>query len=167
MTADAVVRRAEIGDVAAIRAVARAAWHAAYDDLLGADVVDDVLSEWYEDDAIEAGVTHEAQDFFVATRDREVVGYAHAGPHPPRRAHQLYRLYVHPDEWRQGIGRQLLADVEQALYDRDVHAYEAEILAGNDVAAAFYEAVGFEAVDESQREMGGETVDEVVYQKRL
>lgn len=167
MTPDVEVRRAESGDVADVRRIARAAWHATYDDILGEDVVDDVLEEWYAVDAIEAGVEHDAQDFFVAVGDADVVGYAHVGPHPPRRTHQLYRLYVHPDDWRNGIGRQLLASVEQALYDRDVDGYEAEVLADNHVATSFYEKADFERVERTRDELQGVPVDEYVYRKRL
>jgi ribosomal protein S18 acetylase RimI-like enzyme len=167
MADDVTVRVSHPGDVGAIQRVARAAWHAAYDDILGEDLVDTVLEEWYADEAIEGGITHDAQDFFVAVRDEEVLGYAHVGPHPPRRIHQVYRLYVHPDEWRQGIGRQLLAEVEQALYDRDVQRYEAQVLADNEIGIAFYEANGFERVERSEREMAGETVTEYVFGKRI
>ena len=167
MADDVTVRVSHPGDVGAIQRVARAAWHAAYDDLLGAEFVDQVLEEWYEDDAIEAGITHDAQDFFVAVDDDEIVGYAHVGPHPPRRVHQLYRLYVHPDEWRRGIGRQLLAEVEQALFERDVQRYEVQVLADNEIGIAFYESTGFERVDRSEREMAGETVTEYVFGKRI
>lgn len=167
MADDVTVRVSHPGDVDAIQRVARTTWHAAYDDLLGEALVDQVLEEWYEDDAIEAGITHDAQDFFVAVRDDEVVGYAHVGPHPPRRVHQLYRLYVHPDEWRRGIGRQLLAEVEQALFERDVQRYEAQVLADNEIGIAFYESTGFERVDRSEREMAGESVTEYVFGKRI
>jgi len=164
---EVTVRVAHPGDVESVQRVAKAAWHAAYGEVLGADVVDQVLAEWYDDGAIEAGITHDAQDFFVAERGDEVVGYAHVGPHPPRRIHQLYRLYVHPDEWRNGIGRQLLAEVEQALYDRDVTLYEAEVLADNTIGVAFYESTGFERADTSERDLAGETVREYVFRKRL
>jgi ribosomal protein S18 acetylase RimI-like enzyme len=167
MTEDVRYRPANVGDVDGIQRVAHEAWHAAYDDIIGEDAVESTLDEWYEDDAIEAGVDHEAQDFFVATVDGEVVGYAHVGPHPPRRVHQVYRLYVDPDHWHEGIGRNLVAEVEQALYDRDVTAYEAEVLAGNDRAVAFYEAVGFERVDEQESEFEDTTATEYIFQKRL
>jgi ribosomal protein S18 acetylase RimI-like enzyme len=167
MASDVTVRVSHPGDVEAVQNVANASWHAAYDDVLGPDVVDSVLDEWYTDDAIESGIKHDAQDFFVAVDDDEVIGYAHVGPHPPRRVHQIYRLYVHPDRWREGIGRQLLAEVEQALYDRDVTRYEAQVLADNVVGVAFYESTGFERVDDAQREMAGETVQEYVFAKQL
>lgn len=167
MGTDVLLRPAHPADVEGIQRVADAAWHAVYDDILGPDVVDQMLEEWYEDDAIESGVDHDAQDFFVAVRDETVIGYAHVGPHPPRRVHQLYRLYVHPDEWRSGIGRQLLAEVEQALYDRDVNFYEAEVLADNDVAVSFYESTGFERVETDETELGGVTASEYIYRKRV
>jgi len=167
MTADARYRPATVADVPGVQRIAREAWHAAYDDILGEETVDAMVDEWYEDDAIEAGVEHEAQDFFVAVVDEEVVGYTHVGPHPPRRVHQIYRLYVDPDHWREGIGRNLLAEAEQALYDRDVTAYEAEVLAGNDRGIAFYEAVGFERVDEQETEFKDTTATEYVFRKRL
>jgi len=109
---------------------------------------DEMLDEWYGDDAVEAGV-----------RPRR--------PPSPRHVRRLYRLYVHPDDWRSGIGRQSLAEVEQALYERDVSAYEVEVLADNDVATAFYESTGFERVDEGETELAGVSVSEYRYRKRL
>jgi N-acetylglutamate synthase-like GNAT family acetyltransferase len=162
-----LVRPAHPTDVDGIQRVADAAWHAAYDDILGSTAVDEMLEEWYGDDAVEAGIDHEAQDFFVAVRGGTVVGYAHVGPHPPRHVHRLYRLYVHPDNWRSGIGRQLLAEVEQALYDRDVRVYEAAVLADNDLATAFYEASGFERVDEGETNLAGVSASEYRYRKQI
>lgn len=167
MTADPLYRPAHMADVAGIQRVAEESWHAAYDDILGADVVDDVLGEWYVDDAIESGIDHDAQDFFVGVIDDSVVGYAHVGPHPPRRVHQLYRLYVDPDHWRAGIARNLLAEIEQSLYDRDVGVYEAEVLTENDRGVAFYESTGFERVEEGESELMGVTVTEYIFRKRL
>ncbi|WP_459193897.1 GNAT family N-acetyltransferase [Halosimplex sp. J119] len=167
MTADPLYRPAHMADVAGIQRVARESWHAAYDDILGEDAVDDVLDEWYVDDAIESGIDHDAQDFFVAVIDDRIVGYIHVGPHPPRRVHQVYRLYVDPDHWRQGIARNLLTEAEQALYDRDVGVYEAEVLAENERGLAFYEAVGFERVDEREADLLGTTAPEYIVRKRL
>ncbi|MFB6152461.1 MAG: N-acetyltransferase family protein [Haloarculaceae archaeon] len=167
MTSDVIVRPAHQADVSDIQHVASEAWHAAYDGILGPDVVEEFLDEWYEDDAVEAGVEHEAQDFVVAVRDDQVIGYAHVGPHPPKRTYRLYRIYVHPDDWGEGIGRQLLAEIEQELYDRDVTVYEAEVLADNEVGVSFYESTGFERVDERETEMKGVSADEYLYRKRL
>ena len=167
MTAEPLYRPAHVADVAGIQRVARESWHAVYDDILGPDVVDEIVDEWYEDDAIKSGIDHDAQDFSVAVVDDGVVGYAHAGPHPPRRVHQLYRLYVDPEHWRQGIARNLLAEIEQSLYDRDAGVYEAEVLAENDRAVAFYESTGFEQVEERETDHKGVTATEYIFRKRL
>ena len=160
MASDVMVRPAHQADVSGIQDVADRTWHETYDDILGSEVVDEVIDEWYVDEAIEEGVSHEAQDFVVAVDDDTVVGYAHAGPHPPRRVHQLYRIYVHPDYWGQGIGKALLADIEQALYDR-------EVFASNERAVGFYEATGFEQVESDETEFKGVGVTELIFRKRL
>jgi ribosomal protein S18 acetylase RimI-like enzyme len=167
MASDVMVRPAHQADVSGIQDVADRTWHETYDDILGSEVVDEVIDEWYVDEAIEEGVSHEAQDFVVAVDDDTVVGYAHAGPHPPRRVHQLYRIYVHPDYWGQGIGKALLADIEQALYDRDVSSYEVEVFASNERAVGFYEATGFEQVESDETEFKGVGVTELIFRKRL
>ena len=167
MTSDVLIREAATADVAGIQAVAEETWHETYDDILGADVVETVIDEWYVDEAIEDGIGHEAQDFVVAVRDEEVVGYAHVGPHPPRRVYQLYRIYVRPDAQGEGVGKALLAEVEQALYDRDAGGYEVEVFEENEAAIDFYEATGFERVEAEETEFRGVTVTECIYRKKL
>lgn len=167
MASDVTVREARPEDVDAIRRVAEETWHETYDDILGADTVADLLEEWYAEEAIADGIGHEEQHFYVAVGDGEAIGYAHAGPHPPRHVFYLYRLYVHPDEWRAGSGKQLLAAIEQDLFDRDADAYEAEVIAENDVAVSFFESAGFERTEESERTLAGVTVDEYQYRKPL
>lgn len=167
MGSNVLVRSARQADLAGVQRVADAAWHAAYDDILGPAVVDEVLEDWYADDAVADGIETDRQDFLVAARGDDVVGYAHVGPHHARAVHQLYRLYVHPELWRSGIGRRLLATVEQRLYDRGVTRYEAEVLADNDVGVSFYESSGFERVDEGETALAGVTVSEYVYAKQI
>jgi len=164
---DVLIRPAHAADLDEIQSVAEAAWHETYDDLVGTETVERVLGKWYEDAAIEAGINHEQQDFFVAVDDETVIGYAHVGPHPPQRTYQLYRIYVHPDYWRRGVGKDLLANVEQELFERDAADYEAEVLRDNDAGVAFLEATGFERVQKREGDMVGTAVPEYRYRKPL
>lgn len=45
---EARIEPAREADAEAVHQVARESWHAAYDDILGADTVDAVVAEWYE-----------------------------------------------------------------------------------------------------------------------
>lgn len=167
MGSEVFVRRARRGDVADIQRVARAAWHAAYDSILGGGVVEEILEEWYSREGITAGVERDAGVFLVATGDDGVVGYAHAGPEGERNRYRLYRLYVHPDEWRSGVGTRLLDAVETALSAEGVREYALEVLAANDVGVSFYEARGFERVTETETELAGVTAPAYVYHKEV
>lgn len=167
MGPDVDVRPATPGDVDDIQRVAELAWHAVYDDILGPETVDEVLGEWYDGDGVESGIADEEHGFFVAVREESVLGFADVGPHPPRDVYRLYRLYVYPDEWRSGIGRQLLAGVERVVSEQDVHRYEAVALADNDVATSFYESTGFEQVVERTTELDGVSAAEYIYRKQI
>lgn len=167
MTSDVLVRKADPDDITGVQQVARKAWHESYDDIFEANIVDSIVDDRYEEEVINLGVENESQDFFVAERDEQLVGYAHVGPHPPRRVHQLYRLYIDPDEGQDGTRRQLLAEIEQALYDRDIDWYETEVLAENETAVLFYESVGFKRVDEIEREFGDGLFLQYIFRKPL
>lgn len=160
------VRSARAGDAPAIRRVARAAWHAAYDDVLGERAVEQQISEWYDEDAIRKGVTDDAQVFVVAA-DAGLVGFATAARGSESEAWQLGALYVHPDRWREGIGTALLERVEVCLRDRGVTSYVLAVLASNTSGVAFYESRGFVRYEIEIGELAGVEVTECWYRKRL
>ena len=70
---------------------------------------------------------------WVAIRDRRRVGFM------AMNGSFVDQLYIHPDHWRQGIGRRLL-DLAKQLSPEHVWLYTLQINAG---ARAFYERHGF------------------------
>jgi ribosomal protein S18 acetylase RimI-like enzyme len=65
---------------------------------------------------------------------------------PDRVAH-LHDVAVLPDDRGGGVGRALMERFEQELRARGVVSYGLDVMAGNDSARAFYEALGFELAD--------------------
>ncbi|MDQ2050700.1 GNAT family N-acetyltransferase [Natronolimnohabitans sp. A-GB9] len=166
------VRRATPDVAPAVRDVARESWHAAYDDVLGRRTVAATIERWYDvtklrDSIVEARNRNDAVFLVAADEDDgEIVGFAQAGPH---REHStvasLYRLYVHPDRWGEGIGTALLERLEDDLsteYDRLWLA----VLADNDVGVSFYESTGFERVGTQESDLKA-GLEEYVYEKQL
>lgn len=149
----AAVRDARREDATAVRRVAQASWHAAYDDLLGPATVDERVDAWYAPDAVADDVDRGERPFLVAD-DGGVVGFAVAVPGDEPAGWQLYRLYVHPDEWGRGIGTRLLAALEARLRDRGGERLELTTLADNEVAVRFYERRGFDRVGSFEDEAG-------------
>lgn len=163
---DAVsVRPARPEDVEAVRRVARRAWYAAHEPIVGEAAVEAFLDEHYDAASVEGRIEREAGFLLVAT-DPAVVGFAAAGPDDevPGRYH-LTQCYVDPDRWGEGIGGRLLERVEAAVRERGGDRLRLGVMAENDRARGFYEAAGYRPVDEFYDDRLD--VDGVTYEKAL
>lgn len=168
MPQNLTVREASADDVAAIQHVARATWHATYDDVLGPSAVDEQVDEWYRDDVVTEAIESDEVVYLVAG-DEDVVGYTSAGPseqvddEQEENVAQLYTIYVGPSYWGDGIGSRLLDGVIGRLRERDYDALRMSVLEANDLGRSFYESYGFPMTDEGTTTIAGEEVGEVVY----
>ena len=143
-------------DAEAVAALARASWHAAYDDLLGPETVEATVDEWYDTESLRAGIGEtaaaEAACFLVAEDDGELVGYANAGPardwesDPDEPDAFFSRLYVAPEHWGEGVGTELTAAVARRLRDAGHERVWLEVFDANERGRGFYESVGFERI---------------------
>lgn len=162
------VREATIEDVSAIQEVARETWHAAYDDILGPDAVDEQVDEWYTRDSVESGVTLEAWPYLVAERDGEVVGYASGGPTEDGPADGVVgSIYVRPSRWGEGSGSALLDALHDRLRDIGCESVWLPVLADNDVGRSFYADHGYGVHEERETEVGGVKAPELVLRRNL
>lgn len=139
---DHSVRAATPADVDAIQTIAEASWHAAHDDIIGAEAVDEFLAEHYDRETIAAEIDADASAYRVAEVAGEVVGFAVAVPHDGDHW-RLAAIYVHPDQWGDGVGTALLNAVEDAACAADAEALELVVMADNHRARRFYEARGY------------------------
>lgn len=70
---------------------------------------------------------------FAASRDTEA---------PPRTG-EIFALYVHPQTWSRGLGRELMTAALTALEQAGFTSVTLWVLAGNERAIRFYEFAGF------------------------
>lgn len=161
---DRSVRPAEPADVEAIQSIARQSWHAAYDDILGTEAVDDVVDEWYKRSKLETAIRDEA--VFVA-ESSSIDGFAHVGPGDGSDTMELRRIYVHPERWGEGFGSQLLERVEKWCLSADRTRLRLAVLADNEVGIEFYERNGFTAQEHWEGEIANVPVEDIVYEKEL
>lgn len=157
-------RPATSTDVATIRRIARRSWHAAHDDIVGADAVDAFLSAHYDRETVEASVRDADSVYRVVEADDEVVGFAVASP-TERATWMLGAIYVHPDRWGEGAGTTLLDSVERAVRTAGGERLRLVVMADNGRARSFYESRGYEHVGENyDRSLG---VEGAVYVRTL
>lgn len=100
--------------------------------------------------------------------DGQVAGFCTVGPSADPGWGEVYSLYLAPEHWGIGLGRDLLAAGEQALSeDGDARAM-LWVLDSNERARSFYERQGWEPAKPFRIEnIGGNDVTEVRYEKLL
>lgn len=167
MAASWTIRPARTEDAAGIARVARRTWHAAYDAILGPATVEQAVARYYRPASLEVEID-DAAHFLVAEADDAVVGYAHAGPRDgtPGVA-ELYRLYVRPERWDDGIGSALLERVVDEVRTDGLERVRLDVLAANDRAIGFYRDRGFEPAGRTAGTFGDDEYDELVLARRV
>lgn len=159
------IRPARPGDAPAVARVARAAWHAAYDDIIGPAAVDSQVEEWYAEADLRRSISGDGP-FYVAVENDAVVGFAQGVVTDEGEA-WLPRIYVAPEHWGSGHGSALLERVAGDLADRDPERLQLVVLADNDVGRFFYEGHGFSVEERRTGEIGGVECEELVFSAPL
>ena len=90
---------------------------------------------------IERKLTVQPELFVVGERQGQIVATAMAGFDGHRG--WINYLAVSPEVQKQGLGRQLMAHVEQALTAMGCTKLNLQVRAGNAQARAFYQAIGY------------------------
>ena len=176
-------RPATADDREAIREVARAAWHDAYDDL-DAATIDETVDDWYDDEAFEDALEKPGTAVIVAevggpaeddgdadgdgddaTDEPSLVGFVHGVVSEDEG--NVLRIYVHPDHQGHGIGTGLHERLREDLEDFNMARMRAIDLASNDASRQFYEELGYDRREEGSVEIGGEERQEAVYTLEL
>jgi len=174
------VRRARPDDASRLGVVHVRGWQEGYVGLLPAEALDRLdpvaRGEWWARGLADQASNPEDRPGWVthvAERDGEVVGFVGTGPvrgdagTESASTAELF-LYVHPDTWRGGVGRSLMATALDRLVSAGYADAKLWVLEGNDRAIAFYEATGW-WTDGVRRveEIWGATATELAYRRRL
>lgn len=140
------IRTATERDIAALVSLLASAWRATYLDLYGAERVEHFISEWHSPNAVAANIARTDGEYLVADSGSRLGGMAFASlsGEGDEKVVKLHQLYVHPDCQRQGIGRDLFAEIETCFID--VKRMVLEVDPGNHHAINFYKGVGMEEV---------------------
>lgn len=109
---------------------------------------------------------------WLADADGEVVGFVSAGASRDNDARdstgEVYAIYVLPDCWDRGLGRNLLQHAERDLLDHGYDEATLWVLESNQRARHFYEAAGWLADGAVKVERQGDVeLREVRYRRML
>jgi ribosomal protein S18 acetylase RimI-like enzyme len=163
-----IVRPAALTDAPGIARVHIDTWRTAYHGLIPEDLLAGLsyerrLERWT---AILSQPADGRSSNFVAEADGRIVGFASGGPErdgDPVYTGELYAIYVLKEYERRGLGRSLTRAVAGSLAAAGFGAMLVWVLAANDVARRFYEALGGTLLREKPADVLGLTLPEVSY----
>jgi GNAT superfamily N-acetyltransferase len=157
------VRPARPEDADAVAGVHVASWQVAYrgllpDDYLAAQSVEERSRQWSET------LSDPTAGLVVVTEvDSRVVGFAHIGlsgdADAARSTGELHAIYLHPDAWDRGLGRDLHGAALNRLRGAGYRTATLWMLATNDRARRFYLRHGWsQRPGERSQTFGGQVV---------
>ncbi|EKF42712.1 hypothetical protein NA8A_08594 [Nitratireductor indicus C115] len=135
------IRTASRRDLPAVRALLVETWHDTCDSIYGAARVGEITDSWHSPEALEARLGQPNSEFVIADNGSEIAGMAYAVSGEGGGALHLQQLYVLPARQRLGIGRALLAEIEDSF--PEAREIRLEVEEANASAIAFYVANGF------------------------
>lgn len=146
------VRTAGERDLEKVRALLAESFHATYDGLHGRARVDDLIIHLFSPTALKARLVRKDAEFLVADDGRNIGGMGYAAMSQAlTKTVMLHLLYVRPALQRQGIGRDIFAELETCFPDAEIMRLEVE--PENTAAIAFYLSHGFTEI--GRNENGG------------
>ncbi|CAN5168374.1 GNAT family N-acetyltransferase [soil metagenome] len=167
------LRRAREDDAHGMAEVHVRTWQHAYRDLLPPEVLRglrvDARERWW---ATEIHTVPLNRRPWIAETNTDIGGFVSVGPSRDALASpntgEIYALYVAPECWDHGVGRNLLAHGQKDLAEHGYSEATLWVLADNVRARAFYEAAGWQTDGTERTErIADHEIREVRYRRSL
>lgn len=143
------VRVTESKDINNVARLADIIWREHYDPIVGPEMVSYMLENFQSEKAIEQKI-NEGYHYYLIIHDKVDVGYF--GVQKRTDILFLSKLYILKPFRGMGIGQQVIEFLE---CDYECRIIQLTVNKGNSSSIGFYEAIGFEIVDEVDYDVGG------------
>lgn len=161
------VRTATERDLKKIRDLLVESFHAAYDASHGVAKVNELIAHLFSPVALKTRLTKKDAEFLVADDGRNIGGMGYAAMSQQlTKTVMLHLLYVRPTLQRQGIGRDIFAELETCFPDAEIMRLEVE--PQNAAAIAFYRTHGFTEIGRNENSGAGQSgIPALIFEKPL
>jgi ribosomal protein S18 acetylase RimI-like enzyme len=165
-----MLRLARIEDAEAIATIHVRGWQVAYEGIVPAQYLAS-LSVKERANLWRRVISEQHSTVLLAITPHGEVGFISFGPSRDKDGKEkaeIYAIYVLPEFWHQGVGRELLKQAERQLQDSQFTALTLWVLEKNIPARRFYEARGFRLDgDRKEATIGGLFLTELRYEKKI
>lgn len=145
------IRNMTIDDIKSVQEIAEKSWLATYAGIIPEDTQKKFLKAAYSDEMMHKRLNHSL--FLVAEADSGIVGFANFSFANDQGEAGLGAIYLDPEQQSKGIGTSML---QEGINQLDgVVSISVEVEKDNAIGKSFYEARGFEIVDEYDDEIDG------------
>lgn len=145
------IRTMHIKDIPNVQNVAKISWNATYDAIIPVHIQNRFLMNAYSDDMMVRRIQNSVM--LIAEHEGNVVGFANFTRVNAAGESELAAIYLLPEAQGQGIGTALLLKAINMLNDAKRIVLTVE--AANQVGKTFYEAKGFDVIDEFEEDFDG------------
>ena len=140
-------------EVPIVHHLAHEIWPQTFKDILSKDQIKYMLDWMYSIETLEEQVQTGIL-YYLATLDGMPVGFLGLEPNfPDEEFLRIHKIYVHPKQHGQGVGRALLNHTIDLAFDLDQKALHLNVNRFND-AVDFYKHVGFKITAEENIDIG-------------
>ena len=163
------IRRATIDDAAALARLHIDSWRSAYRGLVPDSHLDN-LDYDRRAERFRESLAGQLEETHLVEQDGDMLGFLTLGACRDEDLDQetsgeIWGIYLAPEHWRKGVGGQLCRYGERILESRAYRIATLWVLAGNDQARRFYEAMRYE-VDGAAKMLNFSTPLEAVRYRR-
>lgn len=151
-----------------LRELATTIWHEHYAGIITRAQMDYMLGERFSDAGLSRLAEDPSYELALLWQGEQAVGYCGSGPTGVAKDFKLGQLYLRGHVRGQGLGRVMLAHVEQRAWEAGATALVLQVNKRNALAIAFYQRQGFAVREEAVFDIGnGFVMDDYVMEKPL
>ena len=162
-----IVHAHEKDDPQRIAKLAQEIWRQHFTSIIGRAQVEYMLEQFQSRAAIAAQI-ESGWEYYLARNQGEAIGYAGLVPDAGTRKMMLSKLYIRQAERGRGVGRALLAFIENRCRSGEFAPLWLTVNRFNDATVAWYQRHGFTIVDEVKKDIGnGFFMDDYIMEKPM
>lgn len=157
------IRKMHYEDTKQVQRIAKTTWNATYEGIIPLEVQNNFLKSNYSDKSMIQRI--ERSIVYVAEVEGKVVGFANYSTVRDGGKVELAAIYLYPEFQGKGIGTALIHQAVKEL--KGIKEIFINVEKDNKIGMNFYEAKGFEIVNESDLEFDGHILKQVRMVKKV
>lgn len=157
------IRKMHYEDTKQVQRIAKTTWNATYEGIIPLEVQNNFLKSNYSDKSMIQRI--ERSIVYVAEVEGKVVGFANYSTVRDGGKVELAAIYLYPEFQGKGIGTALIHQAVKEL--KGIKEIFINVEKDNKIGMNFYEAKGFEIVNESDLEFDGHILKKVRMVKKV